>query len=82
MLIVIDDVWQAAHARPFLQGGRNCARLITTRNRDVLPPDVKPLDVDAMKAGEAIELLRFSLPDGEEGTSRAWHSGSASGHCF
>ena len=66
MLIVIDDVWQAAHARPFLQVGRNCARLITTRNRDVLPRNAKPLDVDAMQASEAIKLLRFGLPDGED----------------
>ena len=68
MLIVIDDVWQAAHARPFLQVGRNCARLITTRNRDVLPPNAKPLDVDAMEASEAVKLLRFGLPDGEDAT--------------
>ena len=68
MLIVIDDVWQAAHARPFLQAGPNCARLITTRNRDVLPPKAKALDVDAMPASEAIRLLRFGLPDGEDAT--------------
>ena len=68
MLIVIDDVWQAAHARPFLQAGPNCARLITTRNRDVLPPNAKPLDVDAMEASEAVKLLRFGLPDGEDAT--------------
>jgi NB-ARC domain/APAF-1 helical domain len=66
MLIVIDDVWQAAHARPFLQFGRNCARLITTRNRDVLPPNAKALDVDAMETSEATKLLRFGLPDGED----------------
>jgi predicted ATPase len=49
----------------FLQVGRNCARLITTRNRDVLPPNAKPLDVDAMEANEAVKLLRFGVPDGE-----------------
>jgi predicted ATPase len=68
MLLVIDDVWHAAHARPFMQVGRNCARLITTRNRDVLPAEAKPLDVDAMTAAEAIRLLRFGLPDGEDAT--------------
>jgi WD40 repeat protein len=68
MLIVIDDVWQAAHARPFLQVGRKCARLITTRNRDVLPSKAKPLDVDAMEASEAVKLLRFGLPDAEDDT--------------
>jgi WD40 repeat protein len=68
MLIVVDDVWQAAHARPFLQAGPNCARLITTRNRDSLQPNAKPLEVDAMEAGQAINLLRFDLPDGEDAT--------------
>jgi hypothetical protein len=66
MLIVLDDVWQAAHARPFLHAGRYCARLITTRNRDVLPPNAKSLDVDAMETSEAINLLRFGLPEGED----------------
>ena len=37
LLIVIDDAWDAAHVRPFLQGGERCARLITTRIVDVLP---------------------------------------------
>ena len=78
MLIVIDDVWQAAHARPFLQAGPNCARLITTRNRDALPPKAKALDVDAMKATEAVSFAasasrtartlafaRFAQPPGQ-----------------
>jgi hypothetical protein len=29
-LLVIDDVWNSQHLRPFLQGGKNCTRLITT----------------------------------------------------
>src|SRR5574338_577406 len=48
LLIVIDDVWQAAHLKPFLQGGPRCARLITTRNIDTLPVATKTLNVDAM----------------------------------
>jgi hypothetical protein len=39
ILLVIDDVWDPAHLDPFLQGGPYCARLITTRNLDVLPHD-------------------------------------------
>ena len=82
MLIVIDDVWQAAHARPFLQGGPHCARLITTRNRDALPPNAQALDVDAMKVGEAIELLRFEPPGSARtrfGSSRSvWANGRCS----
>ncbi len=65
MLIVIDDVWNAAHIRPFTQGGPNCARLITTRNSDTLPATAQRIDVDAMTSGEATGLLRHGLPDGE-----------------
>src|SRR6266704_1304172 len=36
ILLVIDDVWDEAHLRPFTQGGKRCARLITTRNEGVL----------------------------------------------
>lgn len=63
MLIVIDDVWDAVHARPFLQGGERCARIITTRNTDVLPPGARRIDVDAMATGEAVALLAQGLPD-------------------
>jgi hypothetical protein len=28
-LIVVDDVWEPAHLRPFLRGGSYCARLLT-----------------------------------------------------
>ncbi|MBN2003977.1 MAG: CHAT domain-containing protein, partial [Anaerolineae bacterium] len=60
-LLVIDDVWNAAHLRPFLRGGPHCARLITTRNRDTLPADVHPVDVDAMRADEAVTLVGAGL---------------------
>ena len=61
VLIVIDDVWNGAHLRPFMQGGPRCARLITTRNFDTLPPDAKKVDVDAMRRGEAVALLGAGL---------------------
>jgi hypothetical protein len=61
LLLVVDDVWDAAHLRPFLQGGAQVTRLITTRNRDTLPPGVRPVDVDAMKQGEAVALLAAGL---------------------
>lgn len=31
ILLVIDDVWREAQLRPFLRGGPNCVRLVTTR---------------------------------------------------
>lgn len=70
MLIVIDDVWNEAHLRPFLQGGERCARLITTRNHDTLPSAVRKLDVDAMQLTEAVALLGAALPAGNESELR------------
>ncbi len=57
ILLVIDDVWNRDHLRPFLQGGRRCARLITTRIQNVIPYDAHKVKVDAMQIGEAVELL-------------------------
>ena len=56
-LLVIDDLWNNAHLRPFTQGGPRCARLITTRNLDTLPDGVHKVKVDAMKQNEAVALL-------------------------
>ncbi len=67
VLIVIDDVWQAAHARPFLQGGERCARIITTRNSDTLPPGAARIEVDAMAEAEALALLGHGLPAAPKG---------------
>ncbi|MCB9000328.1 MAG: hypothetical protein H6540_09755, partial [Bacteroidales bacterium] len=64
-LLVIDDVWNNAHLRPFLQGGNGCARLITTRNSDTLPPKTAEIPVDRMKQDEGVELLTSGLPEGE-----------------
>ncbi len=62
LLIVIDDAWDAAHVRPFLQGGERCARLITTRIVDVLPAAARRVEVDAMSVDEARQLLGHGLP--------------------
>jgi APAF-1 helical domain/WD domain, G-beta repeat len=71
MLIVIDDVWDAAHLTPFLQGGRYCARLATTRNRETIPVAAATVPVDAMQSTEATALLRTGLPPGEEAAMTA-----------
>jgi hypothetical protein len=63
---VIDDGWNAAHLKPFLQGEVQCARLITTRNFDTLPSNSRRIDVDAMQPNEAVTLLRSGLPQGNE----------------
>ncbi len=66
LLLVLDDVWNAADLKPFVQGGRRCARLITTRDASTLPLDTAKIAVDEMAAPEAFALLRFGLPPGED----------------
>src|SRR6266699_3074547 len=61
ILLVVDDVWDSTHLKPFLQGGTSCARLITTRNEDALPANAQSLVVDAMQPGEAVQLLSSGL---------------------
>jgi WD40 repeat protein len=61
VLLVIDDVWDAAHLRPFLHRTGRGARLITTRNIDTLPRNASRVDVDAMRLNEAVKLLGTGL---------------------
>ncbi len=61
LLIVIDDVWNSAHLEPFLLGGPYCARLITTRNDDTLPPKASKIFVDSMLQKEAVGMLGYGL---------------------
>jgi tetratricopeptide (TPR) repeat protein len=67
MLLVVDDVWQAEHARPFAVGGRGCATLITARSSRVaqaLAPaagDVYRLPVLSEEKG--LELLEALAPE-------------------
>jgi WD40 repeat protein len=64
LLFVIDDVWNAAHLKPFLQGGKNCARLITTRNSTTLPFGTHIIEVGSMSPADAQRLLSYQLPSG------------------
>src|SRR5438874_5980200 len=64
ILLVVDDVWDGMHLKPFLHGGTRCARLVTTRNEAVLPVNTQSLVVDAMRPGEAVPPLSFSLQAG------------------
>jgi len=66
ILIVIDDVWDRAHLNPFIQGGPRCARLITTRNFNILPAAAKRVHVDAMHSEEATALLGAGFDYGDE----------------
>src|SRR5215468_6689347 len=62
VLIVIDNVWSAADVAPFLLGGPNTVRLVTTRNARVCPADALQLRLGPMSAGEVRELLRKTVP--------------------
>jgi WD40 repeat protein len=61
-LLVIDDAWDLAHLRPFLNFGPGCARLITTRQVDVAEgARSKPVAVDRMTPEESVDLLAAKL---------------------
>lgn len=61
-LIVIDDVWDALHLKPFMRGGKGCTRLITTRIFDVASEAVR-FNVDEMTVSEAVRMLTTHLDD-------------------
>ncbi len=70
MLMVIDDVWNADHLRPFLQGGERVARLITTRMGETLPDSARRIDVNQMTGDEAFALLTVGLSDEQTAPNR------------
>lgn len=62
-LMVLDDVWDAAHLRLLRRGGRGCARVITTRQFECAR-EFACVKVDEMQIGEAVEMLTADLkPD-------------------
>ena len=61
LLLVIDGVWTRPQLEPFLNGGPNVTRLVTTRQRNALPAGTVTLDVDAMDVQEARKLLMAGL---------------------
>jgi WD40 repeat protein len=61
VLMVLDDVWRPAQLYPFLLGGRNCRRLITTRNQRLLT-DAGSVRVDQMSDEQASAVLSRGLP--------------------
>jgi hypothetical protein len=61
-LVVIDDVWDTEHLRPFLRGGKQAARLFTTRDAGIAS-HARPVDVDEMSPAEAVAMLRECAGD-------------------
>jgi hypothetical protein len=68
-LLVIDDVWNLAHLQPFLRGGDDCVRLITTRMFHVATEATEMVPVEEMTVEEAAALLTMRLepPPADEG---------------
>jgi hypothetical protein len=60
-LLVLDDVWVASQLTPFLIGGASSRRLVTTRNRGLLPRGTNSVVVDAMTREQATETLQIGL---------------------
>lgn len=63
-LLVVDDVFQADHLRPFLRGAKGCVRLITTQKMDVVieaHAEARLVEIGAMKELEAVEMLIHGL---------------------
>jgi WD40 repeat protein len=57
-LLVIDDVWNELHVRPFLRGAPRCLRLVTTRQFDIaVNLGGVAINVDEMTSDEAISML-------------------------
>ena len=67
MLLIIDDVWQAADAQPFLVGGQSCRTLLTTREPDVARklglPDKAVYRLLVLSEEDSIELIRQLSPE-------------------
>jgi WD40 repeat protein len=69
-LLVVDDVWRDEDLLPFLQGGPNTTRLVTTRLEHVLPANAFRVAIDAMQGEEAVALLAQGLPAGQAASER------------
>ena len=65
ILLVIDDVWNAADLAPFIQGGTQLVRLVTARDSTVLPLQAQRVNVPTMRDDEAMQMLQMDLPEGD-----------------
>jgi WD40 repeat protein len=70
ILLVVDDAWREQDLRPFLRGGSNTTRLITTRLDNILPDNATRQSVDAMRELEAQALLAGGLPQAQVAAQR------------
>lgn len=63
LLLVVDNVWSGADLAPFLLGGPNCIRVVTTRNLRVAPASARTLRVGPMASVEIAEMLQRTVPE-------------------
>ena len=59
---MLDDVWEAEQLAPFAEGGKQCARLVTTRVPELLAGRGTAVRVDQMSPEQARALLTAGLP--------------------
>ncbi|MEM9152768.1 MAG: NB-ARC domain-containing protein, partial [Cyanobacteria bacterium P01_F01_bin.3] len=59
MLLVVDDVWNPEHLRPFQAGGDGSCVLVTTREAKI--SGAHRHDLDVMDEGQALELMTQKL---------------------
>jgi WD40 repeat protein len=68
-LLVLDDVWDESHLRPFLRRGQGTARLFTTRMAEIAAT-AHPVNVGEMRAEEATALISQGVPGIDAGRAR------------
>ena len=61
-LLVLDDVWEPEQLAPFTEGGKGCARLVTTRVPELIADRGVAVRVDQMSPVQARALLTSGLP--------------------
>ena len=61
-LLVLDDVWEPEQLAPFAEGGKRCARLVTTRVPELVAGRGVTVRVDQMSPEQAQALLTSGLP--------------------
>ena len=67
VLLILDDVWDAAHAASLAVGGRRCGTLVTTRlsrvAHEISPRTEGIYRLGVLSQEESLELLRQLAPD-------------------
>ena len=61
-LLVIDDVWDEAHLRPFLRGWQRMRKTLHHAQRGDCVLKARPVNVDEMSAAESLALISKGVP--------------------